>query len=120
MSRKSRQKAIKTMIVTDEVGQMLLFCGATTSGSTADITQARQVGLVTLLKSTMGVRILADASYQGLGAHTAEQVVTPPYRKFRKNRQLGMKRSLRANAKPTLHDASASSTASPICRTGDH
>ncbi|WP_399341984.1 transposase [Umezawaea sp. Da 62-37] len=39
MSGKSRQNAIKTMILTDEVGRML-FCGATASGSTADITQA--------------------------------------------------------------------------------
>ncbi|PRY38961.1 hypothetical protein CLV43_108361 [Umezawaea tangerina] len=66
--------AIKTMIVTDKVGGML-FCGATTSGSTANITQARQSGLVTFLKNTMGVRILADAGYQGLGTHTAGQVV---------------------------------------------
>jgi hypothetical protein len=36
VSGKSRQNAIKTMVVTDEVGRML-FCGATTPGSTADI-----------------------------------------------------------------------------------
>ena len=46
VSGKRRQNAIKTMIVTDEVGRML-FCGATTTGSTADITQARQAGLTT-------------------------------------------------------------------------
>ena len=84
VSGKSRQNAIKTMIVTDEVGRML-FCGATTPGSTADITQARRAGLVTLLENTMSVRILADAGYQGLGAQTGGQVVTPPYPKFRKN-----------------------------------
>ncbi len=72
------------MVVTDEVGRML-FCGATTPGSTADITQARRAGLVTLLKNTTGLRILADATYQGLGARTAGQVIIPSYRKFRTN-----------------------------------
>ncbi|MFD9734959.1 transposase family protein [Umezawaea sp. NPDC059074] len=52
---------------------------------TADITQARQSGMVALLKNTTGLRILADAGYQGLGARTVGQVITPPYRKFRKN-----------------------------------
>lgn len=64
------------MIVTDEVVRML-FCGATTPGSTADITQAHQAGLLTPLKNSVGVWILADAGYQGLGARTAGQVVTP-------------------------------------------
>ena len=70
MSGKSRQNAIKTMMVTDEVGRML-FCGVTTPGSTADITQARQAGLVTLFKNAMDLWILADAGCHGLGARTA-------------------------------------------------
>ncbi|WP_285510002.1 transposase family protein [Actinokineospora sp. NBRC 105648] len=44
VSGKSRQNAIKTMIVTDLEGRML-FCGATAPGSVADITQARGSGL---------------------------------------------------------------------------
>ncbi|PRY37904.1 transposase [Umezawaea tangerina] len=84
VSGNSRQNAVKTMIVTDEVGRML-FCGATTPGSTADITQARQSELVTLLKNTTGLRVLADAGYQVLGARTGGQVIALPYRKFRKN-----------------------------------
>jgi hypothetical protein len=48
VSGKSGQNATKTMIVTDEMARML-SCGATTPGSTAAITHARQAGLVTLL-----------------------------------------------------------------------
>ncbi|MEU7707422.1 transposase family protein [Streptomyces nodosus] len=54
-------------------------------GSCADITHARQLGLVKLLADGPTVEVLADAGYQGLGAQTGGRVVTPPHRKFKKN-----------------------------------
>ncbi|MFF4763103.1 transposase family protein [Streptomyces sp. NPDC001292] len=68
----------------DLVGR-LLFCSPTKPGSCADITHARQLGLVKLLANGPAVEILADAGYQGLGAKTGGRVVTPPHRKFKKN-----------------------------------
>nr|WP_239768946.1 transposase family protein [Streptomyces sp. CL12-4] len=55
------------------------------AASCADITHARQLGLVKLLAEGPAVEILADAGYQGLGAQTGGRVVTPPHRKFKKN-----------------------------------
>ena len=84
VSGKSRQNAVKAMVVTDEHGRML-WCSPTVPGSCADITHARQLGLVGLLSRGPAVQILADAGYQGLGAQTGGRVVTPPIRKFKKN-----------------------------------
>ncbi|MEV5486244.1 MULTISPECIES: transposase family protein [Streptomyces] len=84
ISGKSKQNAVKTMVVTDEDGRVL-FCSPTKPGSCADITHARQLGLVKLLADGPAVEILADAGYQGLGAQTGGRVVTPPHRKFKKN-----------------------------------
>lgn len=84
ISGKSRQNAVKTMIVTDENGRVL-FCSPTRPGSCADITHARQSGLVKLLADGPAVDILADAGYQGLGAQTGGRVITPPHHKFKKN-----------------------------------
>jgi hypothetical protein len=84
ISGKSKQNAVKAMVVTDEDGRVL-FCSPTKPGSCADITQARQLGLVGLLADGPTVEILADAGYQGLGAQTGGRVVTPPHRKFKKN-----------------------------------
>ncbi|MFD7704815.1 transposase family protein [Streptomyces caelestis] len=83
-SGRSRQNAVKTMVVTDGDGRML-FCSPARPGSCADITHARQVGLVTLLADGPVVEILADAGYQGLGAQTGGRVITPPHRTFKKN-----------------------------------
>ncbi|MFF7994596.1 transposase family protein [Kitasatospora xanthocidica] len=77
VSGKSRMNAMKALVVTDDRGQ-LLFCGEVRAGSVADITQARDAGLVDLLADTIHLEILADAGYQGLGAQTCGQVVTPP------------------------------------------
>ncbi|MEU0375626.1 hypothetical protein ABZ070_37210, partial [Streptomyces sp. NPDC006283] len=44
----------------DERGR-LLFCGEVRAGSVADITQARDAGLVDLLADTIDLQILADA-----------------------------------------------------------
>jgi hypothetical protein len=76
ISGKSRQHAVKALIISDARGRVL-FGGATCPGSTADITQARQAGIVDRLDHTIGVEILTDAGYQGLGRHTFGQVVTP-------------------------------------------
>ncbi len=84
ISGKNKQNAVKTMVVTDGDGRML-FCSPTQHGSCADITQARQLGLVKLLEGGPAAEMLADAGYQGLGAQTGGRVVTPPHRKFKKN-----------------------------------
>ncbi|MCD2468601.1 transposase [Streptomyces sp. MBT42] len=84
ISGKNKQNAVKTMALTDQNGRVL-FCSPTRPGSCADITHARQLGLVKLLADGPAVEILADAGYQGLGAQTGGRVVTPPHRKFKKN-----------------------------------
>lgn len=77
MSGKSRINAMKAVAITDERGR-LLFCGEVRAGLVADITQARDAGLVDLLADSIDLEILADAGYQGLGAQTCGRVVTPP------------------------------------------
>ncbi|MET8115956.1 transposase family protein [Streptomyces prasinus] len=84
ISGKNKQNAVKTMVVTDGEGRVL-FCSPIKPGSCADITHARQLGLVKLLAQGPAVEILADAGYQGLGAQTGGRVITPPHRKFKKN-----------------------------------
>ncbi|WP_405467653.1 transposase family protein [Streptomyces canus] len=84
VSGKTKQNAVKAMVLTDAEGRML-FCSPVQPGSCADITQARQLGLVQLLADGPFMEILADAGYQGMGAQTGGRVVTPPHRKFKKN-----------------------------------
>ncbi|MYQ92737.1 transposase [Streptomyces sp. SID4946] len=84
ISGKNKQNAVKTMVVTGGDGRVL-FCSPTKPGSCADITHARQLGLVKLLADGPVVEILADAGYQGLGAQSGGRVVTPPHRKFKKD-----------------------------------
>ncbi|MFD4158773.1 transposase family protein [Streptomyces hydrogenans] len=84
ISGKNKQNAVKSMAVTDGEGRVL-WCSPTGPGSCADITHARQAGLVKLLDGGPVVEILADAGYQGLGARTGGRVVTPPHRTFKKN-----------------------------------
>ncbi|WP_405747319.1 transposase [Streptomyces sp. NBC_01525] len=84
ISGKNKQNAVKSMVVTDADGR-LLFCSPAEPASCADITHARQLGLVKLLADGPAVEVLADAGYQGLGAQTGGRVVTPPHRKFKKN-----------------------------------
>lgn len=83
ISGKNKQNAVKSMVVTDAEGRVL-WCSPARPASCADITHARQLGLVKLLAGGPVVEILADAGYQGLGAQTGGRVVTPPHRKFRK------------------------------------
>ncbi|MGW3304352.1 transposase family protein [Streptomyces rubiginosohelvolus] len=84
MSGKNKQNAVKSMVVTDAEGRVL-WCSPARPVSCADITHARQLGLVKLLADGPAVEILADAGYQGLGARTGGRVVAPPHRKFKKN-----------------------------------
>ncbi|SEE23602.1 transposase [Streptomyces sp. TLI_105] len=84
ISGKNKQDAVKAMVLTDATGR-LLFCSPARPASCADITHARQSGLVKHLADGPFVEILADVGYQGLGAQTGGQVVTPPHRKFKKN-----------------------------------
>lgn len=84
ISGKTRQNAIKTLLVTDEHGRVL-FAGETRPGSCADITQARSAGLVDLLADRIDLQILGDAGYQGLGAQTCGQILTPPFKRRGKN-----------------------------------
>lgn len=83
ISGKSRQNAMKALVITDAQGRVL-FSGATARGSTADITQARQAGVTAWLEHTVGVEILTDAGYQGLGAQTFGQVITPTLKHHKK------------------------------------
>ncbi|MEU4659334.1 transposase family protein [Streptomyces sp. NPDC023723] len=84
ISGKNKQNAVKSMVVTDGEGRVL-WCSPARPASCADITYARQLGLVKLLVDGPAVEILADAGYQGLGAQTGSRVVTPPHRKFKKD-----------------------------------
>ncbi|MEV7834385.1 transposase family protein [Streptomyces subrutilus] len=84
ISGKNKQNAVKAMVLTNADGRML-FCSPAQPASCADITHARQLGLVKHLADGPAVEILADAGYQGLGAQTGGRVVTPPHRKFKKN-----------------------------------
>ncbi|MGW1958370.1 transposase family protein [Streptomyces sp. NPDC001920] len=84
VSGKTKQNAVKSMVLTDAEGRVL-FCSPVRPGSCADITQARQLGLAQLLADGPFMEILADAGYQGLGTQTGGRVVTPPHRKFKKN-----------------------------------
>ncbi|MFD4322704.1 transposase family protein [Streptomyces sp. NPDC058548] len=70
ISGKNKQNAVKSMVVTDIKGRVL-WCSPTMPGSCANITHARQLGLVKLLADGPAVEILADAGYQGLGARPA-------------------------------------------------
>ncbi|MFE9045726.1 transposase family protein [Streptomyces sp. NPDC007818] len=83
-NKKNKQNAVKTMVLTDQNGRVL-FSSPARPGSCADITHARQLGLVKLLAEEPVVEVLADAGYQGLGAQTGGRVVTPPHRKFKKD-----------------------------------
>ncbi|MFF4723744.1 transposase family protein [Streptomyces mirabilis] len=84
ISGKNKQNAVKSMVVTDGEGRVL-WCSPAQPASCADITHARQLGLVRLLADGPAVEILADAGHQVLGAQTGGRVVTPPHRKFKKN-----------------------------------
>ncbi|MGW2617568.1 transposase family protein [Streptomyces sp. NPDC001500] len=84
ISGKNKQNAVTSMVVTDGEGRVL-WCSPAQPASCADITRARQLGLVRLLADGPAVEILADAGYQGLRARTGGRVVTPPHRKFKKN-----------------------------------
>lgn len=79
----------------------------------ADITQARDAGLVDLLADTIDLQILADAGYQGRAAQTYGQVVTPPRK--RRGRHLEHLQWLMAH-----HEAARfahSSAWMPVCST---
>ncbi|WP_112137177.1 transposase family protein [Glycomyces dulcitolivorans] len=84
VSGKTKQNAVKTMVITDAEGRVL-FCSPAEPGSRADITHARQLGLPDLLAAQSDTTVLADAGYQGLGTESGGRVVTPPHRKFKKH-----------------------------------
>ncbi|WP_435864224.1 transposase family protein [Streptomyces mirabilis] len=67
VSGKTKQNAVKSMVLTDAEGRVL-FCSPVRPGSCADITQARQLGLPQLLSGGSFMEILADAGYQSMGA----------------------------------------------------
>ncbi|MFZ3498691.1 transposase family protein [Streptomyces sp. 5.8] len=70
------------MVLTDASGR-LLFCSPAQPASCADVTHARQLGLVKHLTNGPAVEILADARYHGLGSRAGGRVATP-HRKFKK------------------------------------
>lgn len=111
-SGKNKQNAVRAMMVTDEDGRVL-FCSPTTPGSCADITHARQSGLVKLLADGPAVEILADAGYQGLGAQTGGRGERHRAASSRRTPPIGTRRCTSGSARLTPHAASGSSTASP-------
>lgn len=62
ISGKNKQNAIESMVVTDGEGRVLR-CSRSQPASCADITHARQLGLVKLLADGPAVEILTDAGY---------------------------------------------------------
>ncbi|MFJ6251710.1 MULTISPECIES: transposase family protein [unclassified Streptomyces] len=112
ISGKNEQNAVEPMILTDQNGRVL-FGSPAGPGSCADITHARQLGLVELLADGPVVEVLADAGHQGLGARTGRRVVTPPHRKFKNDARTGARRRTSGSARRTPHAVSGSSTASP-------
>ncbi|CAL9666860.1 hypothetical protein SUDANB176_07268 [Streptomyces sp. enrichment culture] len=82
VSGRNKQNAVRTTLVTDTDGRML-FRSPTGPGSGADLTHARQSGLVELSANGPAVEILADAGYRGLGTRTGGRAVTPPHRTFK-------------------------------------
>ncbi|MGW7327989.1 transposase family protein [Streptomyces sp. NPDC054840] len=119
ISGKNKQNAVKAMVLTDTDGR-LLFCSPAQPASCADITHARQLGLVKhLTDSPVAVEILADAGYQGLGAQAGGRTVTPPHRKFKRNPPEWYEETTSANARRTPRAGSGSSTASHTSRTGE-
>ncbi|MEV6961944.1 transposase family protein [Streptomyces sp. NPDC051207] len=101
ISGKTKQNAVKSMVLTDAEGRML-FCSPVRPGSCADITQARQPGPAQLLADGPFLEILADAGCQGMGAQTGGRVVTPPHRKFKKNAPAGTRKGTNYSARRTL------------------
>ncbi|MFJ4866913.1 transposase family protein [Streptomyces sp. NPDC088748] len=63
ISGKNKQNAVKTMVLTDR-NRRVLFISPAMPGSYADITPARQLGLVKILAGGPTVEILADAGYR--------------------------------------------------------
>ncbi|BDM74991.1 hypothetical protein HEK616_84780 (plasmid) [Streptomyces nigrescens] len=72
LSGKTKQNAVKSMVLTDAEGR-ILFCSPVRPGSCADITQARQLRLAQLLADGPFMEILADAGYQGMGAQDGDR-----------------------------------------------
>ncbi|MFJ5788243.1 transposase family protein [Streptomyces hydrogenans] len=101
ISGKSKQNAVKSMVLTDQNGRVL-FSSPARPGSCADITHARQLGLVKLLADGPVVEILADAGYQGLGAQTGGRVVTPPAPEVQEGRPGPVRGEARATAQGAL------------------
>ncbi|WP_239008472.1 transposase family protein [Streptomyces sp. Tue 6075] len=100
ISGKNKQNAVKSMVVTDAEGRLLL-CSPAEPASCADITLARNLGLVKLLADGPAVEILADAGYQGLGTKTggrgdatAPQVQEEPARVVRRDARASAQRPL--------------------------
>ncbi|MGW1234229.1 transposase family protein [Streptomyces californicus] len=122
ISGKSKQNAVKSMVVKDSRGR-LLFCCPAEPASCADITHARKLGLLKLLADGPSVEIPADAGYQSLGAQTGGHVVTPPHRKFKRTLLSGTRRCTGGSARST-HHAPSGSSAGAVCslaggRTGE-
>lgn len=79
ISGKNKQNAVKSMVVTDGEGRVL-WCSPARPASCADITHARQLGLVKLLAEGPAIEVLADAGYQGPGRADRRQggdITTP-------------------------------------------
>ncbi|GAA4994620.1 hypothetical protein GCM10023205_79240 [Yinghuangia aomiensis] len=111
ISGKSKQNAVKAMVLTDQADRVL-FCSPTTPGRCADITHARRLAIARLLADGPPVEILADAGYQELRAQTGGRVATLPHRKVKKNAPTDTRRSTNTGGRRAPRAGSRSSTAS--------
>ncbi|MFC8808744.1 transposase family protein [Streptomyces anthocyanicus] len=111
ISGKSKQNAVKTMVVTDGDGRML-FCSPTQHGSCADITHARQLGLVRLLGGRSGSRDPRGCRLPGPGSPdrwARGDTAAPQVQEERP--PTDTRRRTNDSAKHTPHAASGSNTA---------
>jgi len=76
VSGRTKQNAVKAMVLTDAEGRVLL-CSPVRPGNCADIAQARQLGLAQVLSDGPCMEILADAGYQGMGGASALSTASP-------------------------------------------
>jgi hypothetical protein len=77
VSGKLKQNTIKATVISDEYGSTL-FAGGCRPGRMHDTTAARVDCIDVLLDACPQVKVLVDASYQGLAKDHREQVSAPP------------------------------------------
>ncbi|MCX5233332.1 transposase family protein [Streptomyces sp. NBC_00233] len=82
ISGKNKQNAVQSMVVTYGEGRVP-WCGSTKPGRCADIIQACQLGLVTLLADGPVAEILADVGYRASSDDHGESSRVSTWRRAR-------------------------------------